>query len=272
MILNRIIANKRHEVDNRKEALPLGFLEAAAIQKRPGQFAQALRRPGEVAIIAEIKRASPSRGVIRRDFSETAIAGEYEKAGASAISVLTDRDFFGGGPEHLANVRDVSSLPLLRKDFIIDEYQIFESLALGADAILLIAAILTQTELAGFAERASALGLDCLVEVHDSEELARALGTGARLVGINNRDLRTFTVDLNTTFRLREKIADDGVTVVSESGIRSREDLEELSRCGVHAALVGEALMRQPSPGVALLELAGGRRPPGKGYVCNGTG
>ncbi|MHB1043632.1 MAG: indole-3-glycerol phosphate synthase TrpC [Eubacteriales bacterium] len=270
MILERIVARKRCEIERRKESLPPETLEASAAgHKRPGRFAEALRRPGEVAIIAEIKRASPSRGVIRRDFNETAIALEYESAGAAAISVLTDSEFFGGGPEHLASVRGVTSLPLLRKDFIIDEYQILESYMLGADAVLLIAAILNQNELAWLAPGAAGLGLDCLVEVHDAEELAGALASGARIIGINNRDLRTFNVDLNTTLRLKEKITDEGITVVSESGIRSREDIVKLSRCGVNAALVGEALMSRPSPGHALVELTGGR-PPGKGRVGNG--
>jgi len=205
-------------------------------------------------VIAEIKRRSPSRGEIRSDFDPVACALAYADAGAAAISVLTDERYFGGRLEYLEAVRRVVPLPLLRKDFIIDPYQLDEARAGGADAVLLIAAALTSAELCALRERAAGLGLDALVEVHDSGQLQAALAAGADLIGINNRDLRTFEVDLGVTERLAAAIP-EGVVAVAESGIFSAGDVERLEAAGARAFLVGEALMREEDIGIALRRL-----------------
>ena len=259
MILKRIVIAKREEIRERKASLPAETLErriheAAATR----DFAGALRRkPGEpVKLIGEFKRASPSRGTIRDDLGPADVARQYEGAGAAAMSVLTDGPFFSGSLDDLRAAREAVNLPLLRKDFILDEYQLLESRAAGADAVLLIAAALSDEELAGLQASAAALGLDALVEVHNEEELHRTLAIAPRLVGINNRNLQTFEVNLATTCKLRPMIS-LGIIVISESGIHSREHALKLEKAGVDAMLVGEFLMRQPNPGDAARELLG---------------
>jgi indole-3-glycerol phosphate synthase len=245
MILERIVAQKRQTLEQAKAAHPLAELRRQARQApTPNGFAQALRAPG-VALIAEVKRASPSRGLLCPDFDPVRLATIYARHGAAAISVLTDEPFFQGHLRYLATIRNslgVECPPLLRKDFIVDPYQLLEARAYGADAALLIVAILTDGELRGLLREAAELGLAALVEVHNGVELARALSAGAQIVGINNRDLRDFTVNLATTERLRTAIP-AGVIIVSESGIHAPVDVRRLARCGVDAMLVGESLV-----------------------------
>ncbi|MHB8772734.1 MAG: indole-3-glycerol phosphate synthase TrpC [Syntrophales bacterium] len=254
MILDEIIAVKRCEVADGKRATPLDALEAR-IGALPltRDFRQALAgAPG--AIIAEVKRRSPSRGVIRLDFDPVRIAGEYEANGAAAVSVLTDASFFGGSNGDLSAVKGAISLPVLRKEFIIDPWQIHETRAIGADALLLIAAVLGEQELREYRELAASLGLAALVEVHDRRELEAALASGAEIVGINNRDLRTFVTDIGTSAALAPLVPADRI-VVSESGIRSRQEIETLIQAGVRAFLIGETLVAAPDSGAALREL-----------------
>jgi len=229
---------------------------AAALQPRGDAFLAALSRPGQANVIAECKRRSPSRGVLAADYDPVAIARQYEAGGAAAISVLTEPTFFDGALEHLAAVRQAVSLPLLRKDFIVDEYQLLEARASGADAALLIVAALGQADLVRLQQRAWALGLAPLVEVHDDEELARAIDSGARIIGVNNRNLRTLAVDVAASRRLGARIPPD-VVGVSESGLTSRADLEELAGQGYRAFLIGERFMTAPEPAAAIRELIG---------------
>lgn len=251
-ILETIVKQKKREVAKlRDELVDVQELKDALTKRGDHRgFNYALRHPrrGPVALIAEVKKASPSAGVIRADFDPVAIAREYEAAGASALSVLTDESFFQGSLEYLKQIRAAVELPLLRKDFIIDERQILESIECGADAILLIVAILSDGALRRFHELATEAGLAALVEVHDEEELRRALAIDARLIGINNRDLTTFNVDLATTERLaaRAFAADktDKPLLVAESGLHTRADVERVTRAGASAILVGESLMR----------------------------
>ena len=220
-------------------------------------FVQAMRAridAGGAAVIAEIKKASPSKGVIREDFRPAEIAASYERGGAACLSVLTDRDFFQGGNEYLQQARAACALPVIRKDFIIDDYQVYEARAIGADCILLIAACLDDAQMAGLAERATALGMDVLVEVHDAGELRRVLPLGLPLVGINNRNLRSFEVSLQTTLDLLPQIPDDRI-VVTESAIHTADDVSLMREHGVDAFLVGEAFMRADDPGARLAEL-----------------
>ena len=231
----------------------------AAAAPPPRGFRAALEariEEGRPAVIAELKRASPSRGVIRRDFEPARIAAGYERGGAAALSVLTDRDFFQGAPDHLRAARAATALPALRKDFLVDPWQVHEARAMGADCVLLIVAALDDGRLRELAELAGALGLDTLVEVHDEAELDRALRIPAPLIGINNRDLRTFETTLATTRRLAPRVPDDRRTV-TESGIASRDDVARLRAGGVHAFLVGEAFMSAPDPGERLAALFG---------------
>ena len=222
--------------------MPVSILkERIAQQEVPLDFALALRGDG-IQLIAEVKRASPSRGVLCHNFHAVELAKNYVHGGAAAISVLTEANHFQGSINHLAAIREVVNLPLLRKDFILDPYQVYESATYGADALLLIVAILSQQQLEELLALSHSLGLSCLVEVHNEKELERALQSEAEIIGINNRDLDTFTVDINTTRRLRPLIPDERI-VVSESGIRSRSDLEKLKGWGVNAVLVGEALV-----------------------------
>ncbi len=241
-MLHKIIALKKEEVEQRKKALPLNHLkECVARQKPPLDFVSVLSGNG-IHLIAEIKQASPSRGMLNPNLDLSELAKTYVKGGAAAISVLTEANYFQGSIEHLATVREIVKVPLLRKDFIFTPYQIYESRACGADALLLIAAILSQEQLEEFISLSHNLGLKCLVEVHNEGEVEKALLSGAEIIGINNRDLNTFTVELDTTARLLPHIP-KGKAVVSESGIKSRSDVEKLTRWGVNAILVGEALV-----------------------------
>ncbi len=257
-ILQTILQRKAEEVAQRSAALPLRALSRRAAQApAPRGFAAAIEakiRRGEAAVIAEIKKASPSKGVMRADFHPAEIAQSYERAGAACLSVLTDRDFFQGDDAYLQQARAATSLPVLRKDFIIDAYQVHEARALGADCILLIAAALDDEQLREFSALAAHLNLDALVEVHDADELERALALDAQLIGINNRDLRTFETALSTTLDLLDKIPHDRI-VVTESGIHTPQDVALMHTHGVHAFLVGEALMRAADPGAELVKL-----------------
>ena len=254
MILERILAAKRDEVTARRRAVPPGALRERSLYVEPRRgFAAALGHAPRPAVIAELKRASPSRGTIRPDYDPAALARGLAGAGATALSVLTDGPFFGGSLEDLARARAACGLPCLRKDFLVDPYQVEEARAFGADAVLLIVAAVAPAEGATLHAAALAAGLDVLVEVHDDAELAWAADVGARLVGINNRDLGNFVVSLETTERLAAR-APAGALVVAESGIRSVEDLARMARAGAHAVLVGEAFMERPDPGRALAE------------------
>lgn len=254
-ILDHIIAHKRQEVAKRRRTVPVpggaGFRRADV---RP--FAGALRRNNGIRVIAEFKRASPSKGLINADADPVHTARTYETNGASAISVLTDARFFQGRAAFLTAIRDRVSLPVLRKDFIIDAYQIREAWVMGADAVLLIASVLSEAELHALQRHADDFGLACLVEVHKDDELTKALNAGARMIGINNRDLADFSVDLNTSLRLKPRIP-GGIVTVSESGIHTRQDVLRLQEAGFDAILVGESLMQSPDAGMKLRELLG---------------
>lgn len=257
-VLHEILAHKRTEVARRKRSRPLAAVrDHAQRQKAPRGFVSALQRSidaGNPAVIAEIKKASPSKGVIRADFDPPAIARGYQAAGAACLSVLTDEKYFQGSDAMLRAARDAVRLPVLRKDFTVDEYQVYEARALGADCILLIVSALQQPQLAALAQLAHDLGLDVLMEVHDHKELEQALALQPKLVGINNRNLKTFETRLSTTFDLLHAIP-DSVTVVTESGIHQRSHVHSMLEQGVRAFLVGEAFMRAPDPGAALQEL-----------------
>lgn len=257
-ILRRILARKAEEIVARAERLPLAELSRRVESAPPLRgFLKALRArlaQGRPAVIAEIKKASPSKGLLRADFRPAEIARGYERAGAACLSVLTDAGFFQGADEHLREARAACALPVLRKDFTIDVYQIYEARVLGADAILLIAAALGDTQMRELATLAHELGMDVLVEVHDGAELKRALALGTPLLGINNRDLRTFEVSLETTLDLLPRIPADRL-VVTESGIHTRADVERLRAAGVGAFLVGEAFMKAEDPGERLRSL-----------------
>jgi indole-3-glycerol phosphate synthase len=256
-ILDEIMATKRREITAARERLPDRELERRVADLPPARdFTAAVGRPGEVRVIAEVKKASPSAGVIRPDFDPVAIARTYERHGAAAISVLTDVEYFQGSLEYLTAVKRAVGLSVLRKDFVLDRYQLLEARAAGADAALLIAECLPGDRLAELQREAAALGLHTLVELHDAEELPRVLDCGATVVGINNRDLRTFTTRLDHTLDLLPHIPPDRI-VVSESGIRSHADLARLGAAGVRAVLVGESLMRSADIGAALDELRG---------------
>jgi indole-3-glycerol phosphate synthase len=247
-ILQRIAAYKREEVAARKPLHPLAVLEAAAREaSEPRGFRAALERahaPGRLALIAEIKKASPSRGLIRPDFDPPALARAYEDGGAACLSILTDAPSFQGHEDYLVFAREASALPCLRKEFLVDPWQVTESRALGADAVLVILSMVDDTLASDLMAAAREHGMDVLVEVHDEAEMARAAGLKADLVGVNNRDLRTFTVDLAVTERLA-KVAPAAALLVTESGIFSRADAERLEAAGARAMLVGESLMRQ---------------------------
>lgn len=254
MFLDTIAGHVREEVGRRRGQTPPSALRDRPPFHSPCRGFEKSLQGSSRRIIAEIKRASPSQGLIREDFDPIAIAGEFAANGASALSVLTEERFFRGSLAYLEQVRGAVALPLLRKDFILDDYQVLEARSFGADAILLIAALLESVQLRDLREQASSLSLDTLVEVHSEEELDCALKAGASLIGINNRDLRTFKVSLQTTERLLPLVP-RGVTVVCESGIDSREQIEKIERLGVHVFLIGESLMRAPKPGAKLREL-----------------
>jgi indole-3-glycerol phosphate synthase len=257
MILDDIIAYKKEELAETKLRAPFPDIKAKALDAQPVRgFGKALSGAGEIRLIAEVKKASPSKGVIREDFDPVNIARSYEESGASCLSVLTEKKYFQGSLAYLGEIRKAVKLPLLRKDFIIDEYQIFEARAAGADAILLISACLERPRMEDYLGIAKQLNLDVLVESHTYKELDKALLAGAQLVGINNRDLMTFKVDLQTTLDLLNDIPEDR-TVVSESGITSRADVMKLQQAGVDAILVGESLMREKDIGKKVRELLG---------------
>jgi len=260
-VLEEIVARTRVDVEQRKRELPIAELQgSASVASSSGatpsgssdarRLREALTAPG-IAVIAEFKRRSPSAGRLRGEADVGEMVGAYERGGAAALSVLTEGPHFEGTLEDLRQARAACGLPILRKDFIVDPYQLHEALAVGADAVLLIVAALPRAALLGLHRQARELGLDVLVEVHDSAELEVALGVGADLIGVNNRDLRDFSVDVGRTARLLAEIP-AGVAVVSESGIASPEQLRELEELGVQAVLVGELLMRAPDPEVAL--------------------
>lgn len=260
-ILDKILAVKRDEVAAARARRPLAELEAAAAVAGPTRgLAKALERPvgaeprTAVRVLAEIKRASPSAGAIRAGADPAEIAAEYHAGGAAAISVLTDEQFFDGRLDFLQRVRERVPLPLLRKDFIIDPYQVIEARAAGADAILLIVAALSPAELADLLTVATLHKLDALVEVHDAREAEVALAAGASLLGVNHRDLKTFTIDMSLTEQIARRVP-PSVILVGESGIKTAADVRRLGDAGAHAVLVGETLMRAPSPGAALREL-----------------
>jgi indole-3-glycerol phosphate synthase len=259
-LLGAIVAATEKITEVRRERESRASLEkrAAAFTPHGEAFLAALSRPGRGNVIAECKRRSPSRGVLAADYDPVAIARQYEAGGAAAISVLTEPPFFDGAPEHLAAVRQAVQLPLLRKDFIVDEYQLLEARANGADAALLIVAALSQPDLVRLQQRAWELGLAALVEVHDDEELTRAIDSGARIIGVNNRNLRTLAVDVAASRRLGARIPAN-VVGVSESGLTSRADLEELAGQGYRAFLIGERFMTAADPAKAIAELLGGR-------------
>jgi len=256
-ILDKILARKREEVAAAKAARSLSAVDARAKTAGPprGLHAALSRPPGApVRVLAEIKRASPSAGPIRAGADPAAIATEYEAAGASAISVLTDREFFDGDLAFLAACREAVKVPLLRKDFIVDAYQIAEARAAGADAVLLIVAALAKAQLAELLQAAAAYELDALVEVHDAREAETAIACGVQLLGVNHRDLRTFSIDMSLTGAIAPMLP-PGTVLVAESGIRNAADVKLLGAVGAHAVLVGEHLMRAASPGAALREL-----------------
>jgi indole-3-glycerol phosphate synthase len=257
-ILERIVAVKREEIAAARSRRGDASLRAEAEARRDVRsFAAALsaRLAGrQAAVIAEIKRASPSKGVLREHFVPAEIAASYERGGAACLSVLTDAQFFQGSPQALQLARAACTLPVLRKDFIVDAYQVFEARAMGADCVLLIAACLDDALMADLEAQAHALGMSVLVEVHDARELERALRLATPLIGINNRNLRSFEVSLDTTLALLREVPADRV-VVTESGIRAPADVQRMRAAGVHAFLVGEALMRARDPGIALAEL-----------------
>jgi indole-3-glycerol phosphate synthase len=258
MILEKIIEAKEDEVASLRRIRPLQELkDAIADLPSPRNFSEAISGR-DCAIIAEIKKRSPSKGTFREDFNPARIALIYEESGAAAVSLLTDGAFFGGDATHLADIYRSVRLPLLRKDFIIDLYQIYETRYLQADAILLIAGILEKEQLREYASLAQSLGLSVLCEVHRGGELEKALASEARIIGINNRDLTTFSVDLNTSISLAASIPADRI-IVSESGIRSRGDIETLTNAGIHAFLIGETLMTSDDMGRKLQELLGNK-------------
>lgn len=255
-LLQSIVAATRKIVETRRSAESQDALARRAESRQPrgAEFEIALARTDRVNVIAECKRRSPSKGVLCEDYDPVAIAQAYERGGAAAISVLTEPAFFDGALEHLTAVRKAVGVPLLRKDFVIDDYQLFEARAAGADAILLIVAALDQATLAGLQRRAWDLGLAALVEVHDDQELARAVDAGARVIGVNNRNLRTLQVDVTASHRLAARMPAD-VTAVSESGLQSRADLEGLAEEGYRAFLIGERFMTASDPETAIAEL-----------------
>lgn len=265
-ILAKILAAKKAELAREKEITPLGRLEQA-ISRLPATrgFASRLRQGNDIALIAEIKKRSPSRGEIRPGLNVADTARAYTRAGAAAISVLADKTFFGGSPEDVKTARQNTPLPLLYKEFVIDPYQLYLARAAGADAALLIVRALSPAMLFTLIELAGNIGLEVLVEVHDEKELELALAAGALVIGINNRDLHTFRTDIKVTLWLRKQITDPRVTIVSESGIRTRQDMLELARHGVHAALVGEALAGSSDPELAAKKLLG--KPAGREVV-----
>lgn len=258
MILDDIVARRRVDVDAAKRSVSIEQLRTSPGFAEPRRGFRSALANHRRAIIAEVKKASPSRGLIRADFDPVAIARDYAANGAAAVSVLTEEHFFLGSPRFLSAIRAETTLPLLRKDFLFDPYQVYEARAWGADAVLLIVAMLDDAQLVALGRVAAELELDTLVEVHDADELARAQRTGATLIGINNRDLRTFATTLETSERLAPLRRTEDF-LVAESGIDTLTDIERLEQCGISAFLVGESLMRAPEPGAKLRALLGGQ-------------
>ena len=257
MILDDIVAYKRQELKGAKKRFPLRELVSASAEVSPAiDFADLHAKTQGVKIISEIKKASPSRGVIRDDFDHFSIAREYEDSGAFALSVLTDRKFFEGDISYLSDIRAHSALPILRKDFTIDSYQIYEARCHGADLVLLIVAVLDRGEIEEYLSLARSLGMNCIVEVHGERELETALLAGSEIIGINNRDLRTFDVSLDVSKRLSVMVP-EGKILISESGISSARDMSGLMACGIDTFLIGEIFMKAKSPGEAL-----------RGFLC----
>lgn len=255
--LARILAHKQDEVHRAKQKLSFADLEQLAKAQSPARdFREALQAGSNVAVIAELKKVSPSAGVLREDFDPQQLAQSYAANGAAALSVLTDENFFQGHLDYLNQTRAVCALPALRKDFIIDSYQIAEARAFGADAVLLIVAILDARQLAELAALAKELGMHALIEVHDEQEIEAALAAGAEIIGVNNRDLQTFSVSLAISEKLAARIPASCVRI-AESGITSRSEVERLAECGIDAILIGSHLMRQPDPGKALSNFVG---------------
>ena len=261
-VLDQIVATKKQEVAAGKQLHSISDLRTiAAQQTTPRGFFHAIENQvvkGDTAVIAEVKKASPSKGIIREDFNPVVIAQSYLMGGATCLSVLTDSNYFQGSYDYLSQVREVVGLPVLRKDFMIDPWQIFQSRALGADCILLIVACLTDELLIELNDLAMDLGMDVLMEVHDEEEMNRALATSAQLIGINNRNLKTFETSLSTSQNLR-KMVDEKRIVVSESGIHTSEDIKFLQQQDIHSFLIGESLMRHNNPGEQLQKLMTGQ-------------
>jgi indole-3-glycerol phosphate synthase len=257
-ILEKIVERKFEEIAERQPVVSIAELKAKAAEQPPARgFVKAIEAKidqGLAGVIAEVKKASPSKGVMRENFYPSEIAISYEKGGAACLSVLTDVDYFQGADAYLQEARNASSLPVIRKDFIVDEYQVYEARAMGADCILLIVAILEFEKLEALNTLAHDLGMDVLVEVHDAEELELALRLPNKLIGINNRNLHTFETTLDTTFSLLESIGDERI-VVTESGIHTIDDVKAMRGHDVHAFLVGEAFMKAEDPGVKLLEM-----------------
>lgn len=258
MILDEIIAAKHQEVEAAKERLPFAELEVRLRGRLAERsFRRALMRSGRLSLIAELKRKSPSRGMLRERFDPVSLAQQLQEAGASALSVLTDEQFFGGSLDFLRDVQSFTEVPILRKDFVIDPYQVYEAAYYQADAVLLIVQVLTEGELMRSLQAADSLGMDALVEVHTEGDLHTALRSGAHLIGINHRDLRTFEVRSDTTAQLVPKIP-AGKLIVAESGVKTREDVQQLKDLGVQAVLIGEALMTAPDVAAKVRELFDG--------------
>lgn len=255
-ILDRIVETKKRRISEIKLALPLERLKniSGPDSRLRRDFKQGIKKEGRISVIAELKKASPSAGIIRADFKPDELIAAYREAGADAVSVVTEEDYFCGSPETLPLVKRLSGLPVLMKDFIIDEYQLYDAVRRGADAVLLIAGLLPGEKLKDFLETARELGLDSLVETRNREDIERAVSAGAELVGINNRDLETFRVSLDKSIELMSFIPGD-IVKVSESGIHTGRDLSVLRKAGADAALIGEALMRAESPGKKLREI-----------------
>jgi indole-3-glycerol phosphate synthase len=255
-MLDKIIAQKRQEIEQRKKESTINYLQQRIAQQKPTLDLALALKGDHIRLIAEVKQASPSRGMLIPNFNPIELAQTYAEGSAAAISVLTEENYFMGSIEHLAEIKEVVGLPLLRKDFIFDPYQVYESRAYGADALLLIAAILNQEQLKELVSLSDSLGLRCLVEVHNKGEVERAILSEAGIIGINNRDLNTFTIDITTTRRLRPLIPQERI-VVSESGIKNKRDIEKLGKWGVDAVLVGEALVTASDIPTKMKELIG---------------
>ncbi|WP_411677455.1 indole-3-glycerol phosphate synthase TrpC [Caproicibacter sp.] len=256
MILDEIAEKRKEQLRRERNAVPYEEIRKAAERAGPARNFKAALRKKKLSVIAEVKRASPSKGLICAEFHPAEIANRYEAAGADALSVLTEEAYFQGSSQVLREVRRETSLPILRKDFVISPYQIYEARAIGADAVLLIAALLDASRLSEYKALADSVGLACLMEAHNEEELEKVLGAGAEIVGINNRDLKTFRVDLSTTARLSKLVPAECV-LVSESGIASRADMEAAKQAHADAVLIGEMLMRSADPAALLREWRG---------------